>query len=191
MQTGRSLIACAVVAGMAIAATSAEAQLIRRNFILDGTQEVPPNASTATGTARLVVDVSTGLYELDLFVTGITLADLRAAGPNGTPLHFHNAPVGVNGGIVVDAGFHAGGFVAEPGGIRATVHHQMFGGMQGGLNGPPVATNIANLLAGALYLNVHTNAFPGGEIRGQAVPAPSAAALLAIGGLVAARRRRR
>lgn len=191
MQTGRSLIACAVAVGLALAATSTNAQMIVRNFPLSGAQEVPPNASTATGFARLTVDVATGLYELDLFVTGIALADLRGAGPNASPLHFHNAPVGVNGGIVVDAGFHAGGFVAEPGGIRATVHHQLFGGMQGGLNGPPVATNIANLLAGALYLNVHTNAFPGGEIRGQAVPAPSAAVLLAIGGVVAARRRRR
>lgn len=179
-----------VISGTMFAASTADAQIIRRNFMLDGSQEVPPNSSTALGFARLVVDASTGLYELDLFITGIGLGDLRGAGANSTPLHIHNAPVGVNGGIVVDAGFHSGGFVAEPGGIRAIVHHQPFGGVQGLLNGPPIATNIANLLAGNLYLNVHTNAFPGGEIRGQAIPAPSALALLAIGGLVAARRRR-
>lgn len=190
MQTRHAVIATAVIAGTLIASASASAQVIRRTFILNGAQEVPPTPSLAIGHATLMVEVATGLYELDLLVQGISLSDLRGAGPNATPLHFHFAPPGVNGAIVVDSGFHAGGFVLDPQGIRATVHHQPFGGQQGGLNGPPIATNIANLLAGNLYLNVHTNAFPGGEIRGQAIPAPSALALLALGGALAARRRR-
>jgi len=43
---------------------------------------------------------------------------------------------------------------------------------------------VENFFAGNLYVDLHTNAFPGGEIRGQIVPEPGTAALV-IGGLVA------
>ncbi|MGH8015103.1 MAG: CHRD domain-containing protein, partial [Candidatus Zixiibacteriota bacterium] len=33
-------------------------------------------------------------------------------------------------------------------------------------------TNVANLLTGQFYVNIHTGAFPDGEIRGQIVPTP-------------------
>ncbi len=43
------------------------------------------------------------------------------------------------------------------------------------------ASEEADLLAGLWYLNVHTTAFPGGEIRGQVVPEPTTALLLLAG----------
>jgi len=58
------------------------------------------------------------------------------------------------------------------------------------------ATLINGLLSGLTYLNVHTNAFPGGEIRGFVVqvPEPETYALL-LAGLaiigIAMRKRRR
>ena len=67
-----------------------------------------------------------------------------------------------------------------------------------GVAGPPVIGNAilnasqeADLLAGLWYLNLHTNAFPGGEIRSQVllVPEPATLALFA-GGLGLAMRRK-
>jgi hypothetical protein len=46
------------------------------------------------------------------------------------------------------------------------------------------------MASGRAYWNIHSTSVPGGEIRGW-VPAPSAAALLGLGGTLVARRRRR
>ncbi len=56
------------------------------------------------------------------------------------------------------------------------------------------APQAANLLNGQLYVNVHTAANGGGEVRGylvQAAPEPASAALLGLGTLLLAARRRR
>lgn len=56
------------------------------------------------------------------------------------------------------------------------------------------AAQATQLLNGQLYLNAHTSANAGGEIRGNLVPAavpePATFGLLALGGLALARRRR-
>jgi CHRD domain-containing protein/PEP-CTERM motif-containing protein len=54
-------------------------------------------------------------------------------------------------------------------------------------------TQVAQLKAGLWYINVHSVNFPNGEIRGQFVPEPGTALLLAVGlgGIAAVGRRRR
>jgi uncharacterized protein (TIGR03382 family) len=46
------------------------------------------------------------------------------------------------------------------------------------------------LLAGNVYVNIHSQAFPGGEIRGNLIPTPGAVALVGLAGLAMGRRRR-
>ena len=55
------------------------------------------------------------------------------------------------------------------------------------------AAQLANLLAGNNYVNIHSTGIPSGELRGQLVviPAPAALGAFGLAGLVAVRRQRR
>lgn len=139
---------------------------------LDGLQEVGPNASPGTGQFNGTLDDVTG----DFTVTSGAYQGLVA----GTQaVHLHGlAPVGVNAAVIIGLTLDA------PGSTTGT-----FSGA-----GVLTAPQIAGLLAGNTYINIHTTAFPGGEIRGQVavVPEPGSIILLASGAIaVAALARRR
>jgi CHRD domain len=107
---------------------------------LDGKSETPPNASAATGTADIDYDAASKKLTWKLTYSGLT-------GP-ATAAHFHGpAEVGKNAGVAV----------AIP---NATTSPN---------DGSATLTDAqaADLLAGKYYVNVHTAANPGGEIRGQ------------------------
>ena len=105
---------------------------------LSGANEVPPVVSPASGFATLTVDTD-GTLNIPLHVefTGLTSAQTAA--------HIHTGSAGVNGPVVFTAP------VGSP--VDAIV--------------PFDITMYANLAGGNLYFNVHTQNFPGGEIRGQ------------------------
>jgi Cu/Zn superoxide dismutase len=111
---------------------------------LTGAQENPNIASPASGTASLTL-TSQGLeYK-------ITVTDL--SGPI-TAAHIHTGTIGVNGGVEISVLSSFTGNTAE--GIWLK-------------NGaPPLSPGlIRELMRGNLYINIHTAAAPGGEIRGQ------------------------
>ena len=99
---------------------------------------------TATGSAALALTDS----GLAFFVTVEGLSGSIAAA------HFHNAPAGVDGGVVrTISGDFTGNTAA---GFWTSTDSE-----------PLTDALIAELVAGNLYLNVHTAANGGGEIRGQ------------------------
>jgi hypothetical protein len=115
---------------------------------MSGDQEVPIAQTAATGTASLIVNLTTGalggtINFSNLSAGGITLA------------HIHQAPAAANGAVIVD---FAGGFIV--GQTTGTVT----------ISGTLTAPQIASLIAGGLYFNIHSPSFPNGEIRGQIVP---------------------
>jgi hypothetical protein len=108
--------------------------------MLDAKSEVPPNASTATGTADVDYDPATKKLTWTLTYSGLTGA--------ATAAHFHGP--------------------GEPGKI-AGVKVPIPGATSSPAEGSATLTDeqAADFLAGKYYINVHTAANPGGEIRGQ------------------------
>lgn len=105
----------------------------------DGAQEVPSNASTATGRMSVVYDPATRAVSGSLQLTGMT----------ATAAHLHMAPAGSNGPIAVNLEGQGNGVWAIPADTRLS------------------AEQARALLAGELYVNAHSAAFPAGEVRGQ------------------------
>lgn len=159
-------------------AVSASAAMIAGTAQMDQAQEVPPSGSSATGTIEFVLNTNTNLMSVKGEVTGISVADITLGGALAFgvlgPFHVHEAPAGANGPIQVpfaDAGF----FTDTASGLEILATVDASG------------LNVAALLAGDTYFNLHTLDFGGGEIRGQiaanVIPEPSAALLFAIGAL--------
>jgi hypothetical protein len=106
---------------------------------------------------------------------------LGALTGNATAMHLHG-PAGINSnaGILVGLDSLAGySNAANGGGFNGTVTLS--------------AANETHLLAGNLYINIHTAANGGGELRANliAVPEPTSLLLVAGASLALARRRRR
>jgi predicted outer membrane repeat protein len=115
---------------------------------LNGSNEVPPSGSLATGSAFLTV--YPGLtYDFSAFVNNLS--------GTITASHIHNAPAGSNGPVVVDLG---AGWVGTNPATRSIVGAALTGG----------ATTLGILNAGNGYVNVHTTSFSSGEVRGQLAP---------------------
>lgn len=119
--------------------TSGETQFSQ--VLITSLQEVPANVSTATGAGVVMVDKITGQTHVTAVFTGLS--------GNVSNAHLHQAAAGTNGGVVMPLTFD--------------------GTTQGVVSGSKVLTptQVQAYLDGLLYINIHSTAFPGGEIRAQ------------------------
>lgn len=124
---------------------------------LSGANEVPANDSKATGEAIVTISKDENTIHYKLITANIK--NVRFS-------HFHLAPAGTNGGVVVTLYVNpnaqpsgpANGVLAE-GYIKA---ENITGALAG--NMPGLISAIRN---GHIYVNVHTQQIGSGELRGQ------------------------
>lgn len=155
-------------AALAGFAADARAQIFR--VTASGSQEIPANASPGTGTAIVTLNPVTHEMRLVGSFTGLTANTTVAhihccvvqpgnAGVATTVPTFVGFPAGVTSGsfdlsyLMTAAGTWNPAFIAANGGTPAGAEAALFAGAA----------------LGRPYLNIHTTAFPGGEIRGQLV----------------------
>ncbi|MDX1409103.1 MAG: CHRD domain-containing protein, partial [Saprospiraceae bacterium] len=117
--------------------------------MLSGGQEVPPAATPATGTV-------TGGYDP---VTQMFFVYAEFSGLIGTPTASH---------------VHGPALVGQNAGVQIPLTIASTGGGSGYAEGSATLTaqQAQDLLDGLWYVNVHTTAFPGGEIRAQLSVSP-------------------
>ncbi len=110
---------------------------------LSGASEVPPVMSSASGTVEASLNKQTNELSWTVTYSGLS-------GP-ATGAHFHGpAMAGANAGVVVPM---TGSLISPIRGVASLT-----------------AAQVADLMAGKWYVNLHTAANPNGEIRGQ-IPA--------------------
>jgi hypothetical protein len=182
-------------------ASAAWAAPITLTATLSGLNEIPANASPATGQATVILDPVAQTLQLNVTFANLTTNDIAAHIHCCLPSPLAAANVGVATAVPAFPGFPlnvtSGAYSSQVFDLtQALIYNPAFITAQGNIAQAEAAL-IAGLLNSETYLNIHTMLNPGGEIRGFLVPAaaapePMTLSLLGlgIGGLIAARRRR-
>ena len=121
--------------------SSSTVPLIIKTANLTGTQEVPSVTTTATGEGTFIVDTTTRAISGRVTTTNLT----------GTIAHIHPGVSGVSGSPIVplfETTTGSGIWEVPTGTVLSTINYELF-------------------LNSGLYVNVHSDANPTGEIRGQ------------------------
>ncbi len=138
MPTTRTMLATLALGATIMFAGPAFAEKFKA--ALDSKSEVPPTMSAGTGTADIDYDAATKKLSWKLTYSGLT-------GP-ATAAHFHG-PAGP----------------ADKAGVAVAIPNATSSPVEG--SATLTDAQAADLTAGKYYVNIHTAANPGGEIRGQ------------------------
>lgn len=139
----KTTIALGLVAAAIVGLPCAQGAVMAYKGTLNGASEVPPTNTKGSGAAAVNADPATKQVSWSVSYTGLS-------GP-ATAAHIHcGAPAGANAGVAVDFGKN----LASP--------------IQG--SGTMTDAQLADLNAGRCYVNIHTEANKGGELRGQLTP---------------------
>ena len=124
----------------AMAVTSAAALAETMNVKLSGAQEVPPIQGNESGSGTVTINDD-----------GSVSASITASGFTPTAAHIHEGKAGANGKVIVPFTKEGDKFVA-PAGAKLT------------------PDQMKAFKEGDLYVNIHSAAHPGGEVRAQLKP---------------------
>jgi len=154
MMTNRGLLV--VAAGLLLCGAACENSVRSFSADLIGAEVVPSVTTDAGGEA--IVNLDAADTELGYKVT---VTDLS----NATSCHIHLAPAGQNGEVVADV------FVGpkKVGPFSGTLCEGSLrvADLKGPLSGKTMKAMISALRAGSTYVQIRTDSFPAGEVRGQ------------------------
>lgn len=188
----RAMVAVAAVVSLGL--VSSAHGMLTYTADLSGPGESPPNGSPGIGTATVDIDLLAHTMRVRVTFSGL-LGTTTASHIHGATAAPGVGTAGVATTTPTFAGFPlgvtSGSYDRTLDLTLASSYNPSFVTAHGGTTAGAEAFLLQSMADGKTYLNVHTTAFPGGEIRGFLVPAPAGAALLGLGGLVATRRRRR
>jgi hypothetical protein len=108
---------------------------------LSGAQEVPPVTTSAAGTGNITVAAD-----------GAVSGSVTTTGVAGTMAHIHVAAMGKNGPVIIPLTKTGDGVWSVPPGAKLNPEQ------------------MKSYQAGELYVNVHSDAHKGGEVRAQLKP---------------------
>lgn len=137
-----------VLLAMTVFSLTSSAAIIRLNATIDAAQETTTSSSTATGTAQMWYDTAANTFTLKVWVNG--MANTISAS------HVHEGAAGASGGVASGLGDETA-YTRSGDDLTATFTDLAYGG------------DAATLLSGGAYINIHSAAFPAGEIRGQLI----------------------
>lgn len=129
------------LAGAALACLSLAAAAAEHQLTLNGASEVPAVTTQAAGSGTVTIGDDRSVR-----------ASIRTTGMNATAAHIHMGAAGANGPVIVP--FKKDGDAWVPANATARLTDDQY----------------AAYKAGNLYVNVHSAAHPGGEIRAQIKP---------------------
>jgi len=142
MQLVKSTFLLCASALALLASGAGHADSLNLGATLSGTAEVPPNASAGMGQLQAEFDKATNTFSYTLRYSGLS-GPVKAG-------HFHGpAEAGKNAGVALGIS----NMTESPVQGRAVL----------------TSAQAADLLAGKWYVNLHTSANPGGEVRGQVI----------------------
>jgi len=137
-----TVVACLSTLAL-LASNASHADMLNLGATLSGAAEVPPNTSAGMGQLQAEFDKATKTLRYTLRYSGLS-GPVKAG-------HFHGpAEAGKNAGVAL--------------GINNAAESPVQG------SAVLTADQAADLLAGKWYVNLHTAANPGGELRGQVAP---------------------
>ena len=138
---GALLAGAAIVTLAGCAQVSSMASKVTGGLPLTGAQEVPPVTTSASGTSYIAISGD-----------GAVAGNVKTTGIAATMAHIHIAPAGQNGPVIVPLAKAGDNEWTVPSGAKLT------------------PAQLAAYKAGSLYVNVHSDAHKGGEIRAQLKP---------------------
>lgn len=191
----RRILPTCLAATVLLVATPAEAAWVFTGQF-SGLNEAPANASPATGMVTVTINDARDTISISANFSGLTAPTTAAH------IHCCTGFPGVNTGVAIETpslpgfplGVTSGSFGNSFNLLDPASYNPVFVIANGGTGESARNALFAGMLAGGSYFNIHTQAFPGGEIRAQLayVPEPGTWAMMVLGfGVLGAGMRRR